>query len=154
MLGGAAQREESLQQAYYAGTCVVAAQPVELAVWFELGRIGILAPTLYGLYGIDVRIEQQGGTLQVEPGSETPYIVAFSAGLHALQFDVLLQAVGCLFLVAADGGDADQRLEQADSFSGQSGNIVFHVFYFVFSLFPVANIRINSEHSSDSLVIS
>ena len=104
----AAQGEEHLQQTDHAGACVVAAQAVELAVRFELGCIGGLAPALYGLHGVDVRVEQQGGSFQVEARSQAPHVVALAARLHALQLDVLLQAVGCPLLVAADGGDTYQ----------------------------------------------
>lgn len=117
-----------MQEADHAGTRVVAAQTVELAVGFEAGGEGVFAPALHGLHGIDVRIEQQRGPLQVETGAEAPDVVAFAAGLHALLFDVLLQAVGGTGFVAADGWNTDQRLEQADSLGGQSGNVVGHVF--------------------------
>ena len=104
----AAQREERLQQADHAGARVVAAQAVELAVGFELGREGVFAPALHGLHGVDVRVEQQRGPLQVEAGAEAPDVVALAARLHALLLDVLLQAVGGTLLVAADGGNAYQ----------------------------------------------
>ena len=80
----AAQLQKDLQQADHAGPRVVTAQPVEFAVGFQAGRERVAPPAADGFHGVDVRIEQQGGFLQVECRPHAPDVVALAAGVHPL----------------------------------------------------------------------
>ena len=68
MLLCATQGDEGLEQAYYAGSGIVASQAIELSVALQQGLKGLLHPACHRLYRVDVRVEQQGRSAGVESG--------------------------------------------------------------------------------------
>ena len=126
VLVASAQLHECLQQADHAGPGIVAAQPVKPPLAVQHGGERQFAPSVHGLHGVYVRVEQQGRLVQVECRAEAPHVVAFPPGGHALHFDVLLQAVGRTRFVAAYRWDGDELLQEFHRFGGEHGGVVMH----------------------------